>query len=149
MLRVVELAPTPGDSVNEWCPQCPVLDSLPSSHKLMPTDSFLNSCLILSSCCLLFSQHYCLLQRTLPSHDMPKIGQVQVRHFCLQECFRFTLLQELLYVFLAVQSTHRILLQQHISNKAMFFLSAFSTVQLCYLYRVIGNVRVWRISLGL
>ena len=31
-----------------------------------------------------FSQHHCLFQRTLPSPDVPKVGQFQFCHFCLQ-----------------------------------------------------------------
>ena len=38
-----------------------------------------------------FSQHYCLFQTTVSSHDVPKVGQLQFCHFCLQWCFRLNL----------------------------------------------------------
>lgn len=66
-------------------------------------------------------QHYCLFQRILPFHDVPKEGQLQFCHICLQH---------------------------HISNKSIFFLSVFFTVHFSNPYIVIGNKRMPRLCPG-
>ena len=52
------------------------------------------SCLVFlfSFLAVLFSQHYCFIQRTQPSHDVPEGGQLQFCHFYLQQCSRLNLL---------------------------------------------------------
>lgn len=41
---------------------------------------------------LLFSQRFCLFQRTRPSRDVSEVGRLQFCHFCLQRPFRLNLL---------------------------------------------------------
>lgn len=43
VLCTIESAPTPGDPMNEWCPQCPVLSSLLRSCRRVPLTSFMES----------------------------------------------------------------------------------------------------------
>lgn len=91
-----------------------------------------------------FSQRSCLFQRTLPSHDVPEVGQLPFFcYFCLQRYFRFSLSRTRLFILLAVQGSHKALL--HISKESFFPLSDFSTVQCLHPYIVIGNTRVWMI----
>lgn len=91
-----------------------------------------------------FSQRSCLFQRTLPSHDVPEVGQLPLCSFCLQLYFRLSLSRTRLFILLAVQGSHEALL--HISKESCFSpLSDFLTVQCLHPYIVIGNTRVWRI----
>ena len=90
-----------------------------------------------------FSQHYCLFQTTVSSHDVPKVGQLQFCHFCLQWCFRLNLFEDHFFIFLSVQGIHKTIFQHRISNESIFFLSTVFTVQLSHQYTGIGNVRVW------
>ena len=91
MLRAMESALTP-DSRNERYPQCPGLNS-PAQFLQMHAYGFfygVSICYIWSSslpAAFYFSQNSQLFQRTLPSHVMPQVGQLQFCHFCLQQCF--------------------------------------------------------------
>ena len=77
-----------------------VLDSaaLLSSCRPMPMASSwsqsISHLVFLFSCCLLFYPEYCFSKRTLPSHYVPELGQIEFCHFCLQQCFRVSLLYE-------------------------------------------------------
>lgn len=79
-LCAIEWAPTSGDPMNEWSPQCLVLNSHAWFLQTRAYDFFyeVNQSPDWSffSCCLIFSQRYFLFQRTLPSHDLPEVGQL-------------------------------------------------------------------------
>ena len=87
-------------SSNSWCGvhHVPPWTARFSSCRLGPAASFTDSIHLtfafLFSCCLLSFHLYCLFQRTLPSHDVPEVGQLQFCRFCSQRCFRFNLLPD-------------------------------------------------------
>ncbi|XP_019521637.1 PREDICTED: nuclear distribution protein nudE homolog 1 isoform X3 [Hipposideros armiger] len=114
---------------------------------LLWTPSILYS-VSLFPCCLLFSQHYCLFERTLPPPAVAKVGQLPFSHFCLQPCFRLHLLLRPtgLSFWMEFQGIRKALLQNHISDESIFSPSAFFPVHLLHLYIVTGMTRVWVVS---
>lgn len=79
VLHAAELALTPGDPMNEWCPQCSVLSGpaqLLSTYACGFCYGVNSSHIWFSSipAAFYFSQHYCPFQKTLTSHNVPKIG---------------------------------------------------------------------------
>lgn len=135
MCNVTRVGSDSGDPMNERYPQCPV----PSSPAQPPLWVHLSHTRCSSFPAALFSQHYCLFQRTLSSQDVPKVGQLHFCHFCLQRSFRLT------FVFLAVQVSIELSPPTQYFKWIRYFLSAFFPVQISHLYIVIGNMRVWRI----
>lgn len=71
-------------------------------------------------CFPLFCQHYYLFQRTLPSQDVPTLGQLQFWHFCLQRYFRLYLILEPTFPLPALLGIYRALLQHCSSNESFF-----------------------------
>lgn len=127
----VELAPTPGDLVNECHLYCFVLNS--PAQLLQPPacvffggvgGSHVRSSSFPAACSCTRPRH-CPSPRPLPSHDVPEGAPLQHCHFCFQLCFRFHLPWDPL-VFLEVQDTWRASLQHCISNESIFFYQLFS-----------------------
>lgn len=86
VLHVVKLSPTPGDSMNEWCPQCSVLNSLVQCLQTHAHGFFygVNPSRISPTsfpAAFQFSSCYCVFQRTLPSRYVPKVEQLLSCHF--------------------------------------------------------------------
>lgn len=84
----------------------------------------------LFSCCIIvFSQHYCTFQRTLPSRDMPE----ESSHFAIfasGDVSGFICSGTRLFILLMAQRSCRALLQHHIASGLSFSPSAFFTLQL-------------------
>lgn len=70
--------------------------------------------------CFLFSLHYCLSQRTLPSHDVPQIEQLQFCHYAPRDVSGFICSRAGMFVFLAVQGAQRGLFRHYISSESHF-----------------------------
>ena len=86
-------------------------------------------------------QHYCLFQRILPFHDVPKEAHFNFVIFASIDVSGLICYGTHLLIF-CTQGIFRAILQHHISNKSIFFLSVFFTVHFSHPYIVIGNKRV-------
>lgn len=67
------------------------------AHSALSSEALLGTCTLMTTASthflpLLFSQHNCLLQRTLPSQNIPEVGQCLYCHLCLHQCFKLSLL---------------------------------------------------------
>lgn len=113
---------TPRDPLNERRPQCSVLSTPLSPRGLMSMASFMELTYLILGLpfphCFLFSLPHCLSQRTLPSHSVPQIEQLQFCHFCPQPCFRLHLLSGRDVCLSGRPGAHRGLLQHRISSES-------------------------------
>ena len=88
---------------------------------------------------IVFSKKPCLLL----TH--PKWNSISVVFFASSYISGLICSRTHLVMFQVVQGVRRALLQHHISEESILFLSAFFTVQLLHLYIGIENTRVWMI----
>ena len=82
VLHAIESAPTPSDSMNEWCPQCPSLNTPAQLFETHANNFFygVSPFHMWSSsfpAAFYFPQHYCFFQKILPSHDVPEVEQLK------------------------------------------------------------------------
>ena len=148
LLRGIRSTLTLGDPLNECCPQCPVLN-IPA--QLLRTHAYVflyginpaHAWFSIFPAPFYFSQHYCLFQKLLSSHEVPKVGQPQFIIFASSNSSVLNCSRTHLFSFLEVQGVCRAVLQHHISNESVFLLSVFFTAQISHLYVIIGSMRVW------
>ena len=135
-LWAVESAPTPGDPMKEYRPQCPVLNS-PAQLLLTHTCAY---CIAWPH--LIFILSLFPLPSTFPQHhSLFKGDYTMCKHVsglvCLRTCLSFwwSKVSRVLSPNTMVQMNH------------FFFLSAFFTVQLSHLYIVTGITKLYILRL--
>lgn len=137
----------PGNAMNEGChnvspsaaPLSPcrprsMASFMKSVHLMLGLPLFL--CLLFFFSIVIFSKQPCLLVMGRKKDIFSFVISASSNVFSLIS-FRTHL-----FVYVAMQSTGRALLQHNISNKSLIFLSVFFTIQLSDLFTGIGNTMV-------
>ena len=88
---------------------------------------------------IIFAKEFCLLTMC------PREDSLSFTIFNSSDSPAFIYSRTHLFIPLAVRGFRRALLQHHISNECVFFLSDFFTIQPSHPYVVTGNMRVWRV----
>lgn len=97
VLRAAESVSVAGDSMNEWHLPCPVLKDPAQFLRLMRVAASRESShlileIFLFACCLLCFSNIIIFSTEPASSWCAESRQLQFCHFCLQRCFRLTLL---------------------------------------------------------
>ena len=85
------------------------------------------------------SQHQGLFRWVSSSHQVAKVLEFQLRHQSFQWIFRVDFLRTDSFDLLAVQGTHKSLLQHHSSKASILQCSAFFIVQFSHPYMTTGK----------